>query len=138
MEEVCTQCDIAGAVSPVRNGDGIPGAESARAFEAKALIRDDAQQSAHQNNGCLDASGQLSPPDRWSALRTTGDERHKGSPRRHVQALYILLVATVVTLSYLWFASRAAHNRKTDVPGSIAVLPFRLLGDEASDEYLGS
>ena len=137
VKEVCTEGDSAGVVSPVRNGEEIPSAASGSVFEAKALISDDAQQAAHRENEHLNVSGQSSS-DRWSPPRTEEYKRHTAFPRRQVLALYILLVATIVTLSYLWFASRAAHNRKTDVPGSIAVLPFRLLGDQASDEYLGS
>jgi DNA-binding winged helix-turn-helix (wHTH) protein/TolB-like protein/Flp pilus assembly protein TadD len=138
VKEVCTECDTAGAASPLRNGGGIPSVESERAFAAKASMLDGAQQSAHQENGRLAASSELIAPERWSPLRTTGDERHRLSPRRQVLALYILLFVTIVTLCFLWFAGRAAHNQKPAVPGSIAVLPFRLLGDEASDEYLGS
>jgi TolB-like protein/Flp pilus assembly protein TadD len=60
------------------------------------------------------------------------------SLRRPVLALSVLLLLTISTLSYLWIMSRAGHNARQPAPGSIAVLPFRLLSNEASDEYLGS
>ncbi|HEX8144440.1 MAG TPA: winged helix-turn-helix domain-containing protein [Pyrinomonadaceae bacterium] len=63
------------------------------------------------------------------------------SRRRAALALCVLLAVTMAGLSYLWVMSSsrpAAQPATAAAPGSIAVLPFKMLGDEASDEYLGS
>jgi DNA-binding winged helix-turn-helix (wHTH) protein/TolB-like protein/Flp pilus assembly protein TadD len=68
----------------------------------------------------------------------TAQPRDRASYRRGLIALSVLLVGIVAVLSYLWVANRANRTTQPAAPGSIAVLPFKLLGNEASDEYLGS
>jgi TolB-like protein/DNA-binding winged helix-turn-helix (wHTH) protein len=113
-------------------------ASNEAAFIDAAAQEDEEKTSAEHQNGR--AVGLRLPlrPDRWSPLHGEAEQRPVSSSRRSVLTLSILLIVTVATLSYLWFFGRAAHNEKPPAPGSIAVLPFRLLGNEASDEYLGS
>ncbi|MDX6696287.1 MAG: hypothetical protein QOF02_3890 [Blastocatellia bacterium] len=62
------------------------------------------------------------------------------SPRRVAASLFIILplAGLLIALAYLWWAQRAQPSAQAPAPpGSIAVLPFRLLGMAASDDYLG-
>jgi TolB-like protein/DNA-binding winged helix-turn-helix (wHTH) protein/Flp pilus assembly protein TadD len=124
VREVCTECDDTDSTG--NNGAG--------AF----LSTTDAPNGSSTQNGQSDALTPLPPRKGWIPLRNTTAQSLWQSLRRPALALFVLLLLTIATLSYLWSVSRAGHSARPTAPGSIAVLPFRLLSNEASDEYLGS
>jgi TolB-like protein/DNA-binding winged helix-turn-helix (wHTH) protein/Flp pilus assembly protein TadD len=128
------------SISSDSNGARLLTVEGERALVAGALPQLGAPSPAPQENGRHSASGPSnSSPDSLSQTHTASAPRRTLLPRRRVLALSVfLLVAIAATISYLLIANRRAQTTTTPAPASIAVLPFRLLGNEASDEYLGS
>jgi DNA-binding winged helix-turn-helix (wHTH) protein/TolB-like protein/Flp pilus assembly protein TadD len=134
VREVCARTDDE-TVSSLTDGAGILALEHtlepANGEDERYAFKRNGEQEARQ---ALQSNGRTS-----LAASTTAQPRARASDRRGLLALSVLLVGTVAVLSYLWVVNRA--NRTTTppaAPGSIAVLPFKLLGNEASDEYLGS
>jgi DNA-binding winged helix-turn-helix (wHTH) protein/TolB-like protein/Flp pilus assembly protein TadD len=139
VKEVCAECDDVAAITttPVAEGEAILLGYAGDALEVDS---GGPERSTLRQNGGRDAK-QATPsssPTPLSAANTTSQPRIKASHRRGVLALSVLLVMTVAALSYFWIVSRAKPTAPQPAPGSIAVLPFKLLGNEASDEYLGS
>ncbi|HEV2913423.1 MAG TPA: tetratricopeptide repeat protein [Pyrinomonadaceae bacterium] len=119
-------------------GSGVPAMEAGRSVAAVASTGDYVRAHDSGRNGHAAIFKPSSPPERWKPFRDVARPGSASSPRRRVLALSLLLLFTVTTLSYLWIISRARSPLRPAAPGSIAVLPFKLLGDEARDEYLGS
>lgn len=135
VREVSTECDD--EIAQGNNGAAILRVESEGALSAGGFLGNNITptDSSHENGRPEVLTPR--PPERWSPLHTSSE--HQGpSSRRRVLALSVLLLVTISTLTYMWIVSRGGHNAKQAAPGSIAVLPFRLLSNEASDEYLGS
>jgi TolB-like protein/DNA-binding winged helix-turn-helix (wHTH) protein/Flp pilus assembly protein TadD len=107
--------------------------------------RDGARVTSFGRNGHTAAMVSGTQPNTWRTLHTWRTLLDAGwwravtpSSRQRVMALSVLLLFAVTALSYLWIISKSRPPLKASAPGSIAVLPFKLLGDEARDEYLGS
>lgn len=130
----------AAASSSGSNGARFPAVEAGSALDAVALQQADALDPPHQENGRPGASSQaLSNTDSLTHPRAAPAPSRTFLSRRTTLVLsFLLLVAAAATISYLWIASRRGEVARTPAPASIAVLPFRLLNNEASDEYLGS
>src|SRR5204862_137534 len=58
-------------------------------------------------------------------------------PRGTVLGVSVLSVGLVAALLYLWVGSRSKQTDARPAVRSIAVLPFKTLGREEGDEYMG-
>jgi DNA-binding winged helix-turn-helix (wHTH) protein/TolB-like protein/predicted Zn-dependent protease len=137
VREVCAGEPDAGPFSSITEGAGI----LAVGHAGNALEPANGEEAyAFGRNGEHQAKQALQPNGRTPLLAVAAQSRKRQSRRRGFLALSVilLLVVPVAALSYLWMLRRPVGTAQPAAPGSIAVLPFKLLGNEASDEYLGS
>src|SRR5215831_13025231 len=95
------------------------------------LVTEGENELAEQSSGAAEAPGKLLLRAGWSGFRGN----HK------VQAITLSLVVLLVIFSYNLISSRRSSKTDQTATGpkvrTIAVLPFRPLNADASDEYLG-
>jgi len=99
--------------------------------EELRLVTAGEQELTEQSSGAAEATRAILPRAFWS--------RFKGN--RKAQALTLTLVVLLIVLSYSLISSRTSGKSDRTATGpkvrSIAVLPFKPLNADASDEYLG-
>ena len=61
----------------------------------------------------------------------------KARPRLALSLLALVALASAVAAAYVLFAKASGWNGQGAKPRTIAILPFKLLGNESNDEHLG-
>jgi DNA-binding winged helix-turn-helix (wHTH) protein/tetratricopeptide (TPR) repeat protein len=113
-------------------GDGVDDADIVLEKRTRARILIEEESNEEESAG---SEAQVKNRPALVGLASVASRRNL--TRRLLLALIILAFCAGAMLLYLWMSKARKPSEKGRLPGAIAVLPFKPLGAESSDEMLG-